>query len=95
LRVFEDPCDAPDCFSNLDAFMHVLQDPGKTSKPPKKKWFNHQQWHCDHKSEAHKPIGWGAPEDTASQVCSSWDNKQSIQQIARGNLLLQKQNSCR
>jgi hypothetical protein len=45
-------------------------------------WFNHQQWHCDRKSEAHEPIGWGAPEDTASQVCSSLDSKQSIQQIA-------------
>ena len=39
LRVFEDPCDAPDCFSNLDAFMHVLQDPWETRKPAKKKRF--------------------------------------------------------
>ena len=37
LQVFDDPCDNPDCFPKLDAFMHALQDPGETAKHTKKK----------------------------------------------------------
>ena len=37
LRVFEDPCDDPDCFPKFDAFMHALQDSGESSKQSKKK----------------------------------------------------------
>jgi hypothetical protein len=40
LRVFEYPCDDPDCFPNLDAFfMYALQGPGETSKPPRWKSY--------------------------------------------------------
>ena len=40
LRVFDNPCDDPDCFPNFEAFMHALQDPGETSKQLKKKSSN-------------------------------------------------------